>query len=93
MDIVVFIKSNHYRVNPIPASLPVGKSSLLRQAGCDSLWHVSWSNIRQKWISVIYFKSKQHRLGGYTRKEDAAMAYNKAAIKLFGEFACLNKLE
>ena len=35
---------------------------------------------------------KGSHLGYYTKEEDAARAYNKAAIELFGEYAHLNDL-
>lgn len=36
---------------------------------------------------------KRTYLGRYKKETDAALAYNNAAVKLFGEFALLNKIE
>lgn len=51
---------------------------------------VVWDKDRQKWISQIRSKSKNHSLGRFKTKEEAALAYDVAATKLHGEFAKLN---
>lgn len=53
---------------------------------------VSWHNQRNKWQSTIQFNLKHISLGLYDCEEEAALAYNKKAIELFGEFANLNKI-
>lgn len=51
---------------------------------------VSWSKPNDKWRACISFRNKHIHLGHFTSKIKAAKAYDKAAIKYFGEFAYLN---
>lgn len=46
----------------------------------------------KNWISRIKVNGKYIRLGSFYTKEEAVLAYNKAAIKYFGNYAKLNKL-
>lgn len=50
---------------------------------------VSWSKKRKKWLAAI----SGIRLGGFLDEKDAARAYNKKAIELFGDKARLNIVE
>ncbi len=45
------------------------------------------------WIARIAKDGKQIWLGSFLNEKEAAKAYNEAAIKYFGEFAYLNKIE
>ncbi len=53
---------------------------------------VIWIVSRDLWRAQIKINSKQIYLGYFKNPNDAARAYNGAAIKLHGEFACLNKI-
>lgn len=44
-----------------------------------------------RWQSVIKVDNKTVVIGSYEDKIEAAKAYDEAAIKYFGEFACTNK--
>lgn len=51
---------------------------------------VCFSKQRQKWRAYITLNRKQINLGFFQDKNMAAKAYDVAALKAFGEFACLN---
>lgn len=52
---------------------------------------VSWSKVNKKWVVHIQINGKVLHLGYFLKEEDAAKAYNRKALELFSEFACLNK--
>lgn len=53
---------------------------------------VYWDVRTRKWIVGIRKNYKHSYLGSFSLEQDAAKAYNNAAIKYFGEFAKLNKV-
>ena len=53
---------------------------------------VSWHKQVRKWQASIKVNRKSHYLGYFTRLEDAALAYNRAAIAHFGPYARLNEI-
>jgi len=51
---------------------------------------VSWSDTSRKWIALVTAKGKRYYLGLFEHKERAAMAVDRAALKLHGAYAALN---
>lgn len=48
---------------------------------------------KKRWSAIIKHEGKVYRLGRYLTEKDAAEAYNKKAIELFGLSAKLNRIE
>jgi len=49
-----------------------------------------WSYYKPKWGALIQVNGKQKRLGSFKTEKEAALVYNAAAIKHYGDFACIN---
>jgi hypothetical protein len=52
---------------------------------------VSWEHWTNRWRADICFNKRGINLGRFTSELDAALAYNVAAERLFGDFARLNR--
>jgi hypothetical protein len=63
--------------------------SLLLHLSAASGWHKQKGN----WRAYITIMGKHVHLGGFGSEVEAARAYNKAALKHFGEFAKLNVID
>jgi hypothetical protein len=51
---------------------------------------VCWDKERNKWLAKISINKKDIKIGRFDKEKDAARAYDEAALKYFGEFACTN---
>jgi len=60
--------------------------------GTSKFTGVSWSEAAKKWKGGIKKNYKQIHLGYFDSEEEAAQAYNQAAIEVFGEFSRLNEI-
>lgn len=52
---------------------------------------VSWKSSNNKWVSQIQIEGVVKHIGYFIDEQEAADAYDKMAISLFGEFACINE--
>ena len=65
--------------------------NMLPRKNCKSKHKgVFWNNDRNKWTSRIQKNEKIKFLGRFSTQKEAAIAYNKAAKELHGEFAYEN---
>jgi hypothetical protein len=62
----------------------------LRRDNASGYCGVTWAKKRGRWQAQIQVDGKRHFLGYFTVKEDAARAYDDAAVEAFGEFAQRN---
>jgi hypothetical protein len=56
------------------------------------VWKYNYDSGRIGWVAQITVNDKAIHLGIFRDEEEAGYAYNQAAKKYFGDFACLNKL-
>ncbi len=66
------------------------KNTCSRKNSTSKFLGVHWEKERNKWKAEITSNRKTKRIGRFDREIDAAVAYNKAAIEIHGEFANLN---
>lgn len=79
------------RSNLRPSSYRTNSLNLARYSSNTSGYKgVTWHKGAGKWASQIQLDRKHHHLGLFADLEDAARAYDAAAIELHGEFARLN---
>ncbi len=65
-----------------------------RRLGTSSIYKgVSWSKTKNKWVAYLHHQGKTQYVGTFTNEFDAALAYNKRALDVWGEFARLNDIE
>lgn len=62
----------------------------MRKATTSKYKGVHWRKDRAKWSAEIKIKCRRLKLGCYTDEREAAIAYDRAAVQHFGEFAKTN---
>ena len=68
-------------------------NSALTKNNSSGFKGVSWHKQHEKWAVSIHKKGHSEHLGYFRSKINAAKAYNKRAMELFGEFAWLNPID
>lgn len=84
---------NNHRANLRPATRQQNQRNRGKQANNKSGYKgVAWHQRAQKWEAYIHHNRRKEHLGLFTRRKDAARAYNHRAITLHGEYASLNEV-
>jgi hypothetical protein len=69
------------------------RNQLTRSTNTSGYKGVTWHKKYKRWQAQIGYNGKVITIGRFKNKKDAALAYNKKALELFGEFAYLNDVE
>lgn len=68
------------------------KNSSMNRNNTSGFKGVSFSKQKNKWQATITVESKHKSLGFHIKAEDAALAYDAAALHHYGKFAKTNKM-
>jgi hypothetical protein len=66
-------------------------NSRIRRDNTSGFKGVCWHKVKRRWEAYISVEKKIKHLGSFLDRESAALAYNAAAVRHYGEFANLNK--
>jgi hypothetical protein len=84
---------NNQRSNLRPATTAQNNHNQRPQRNTSSRFKgVTWHKRIGKWQAAIKVADKNRHLGVFPDEEDAARAYNAAAVEAYGEYAYLNEV-
>lgn len=82
---------NNTRENLRPCSYNQNSANRRKSVGTYSRFKgVTWVKARGKWKASIKAYGEVYFLGEFDNEQDAARAYDAAAIKIFGDFSATN---
>jgi hypothetical protein len=81
---------NNCRTNIRPATVSQNAANQIAVPGSSRFKGVHWVSRERKWAAEIYAQGIRYSLKRHDSEEDAARAYDEAAIRFHGEFARLN---
>ena len=81
---------NNQRSNLRPATNAQNQQNSRSGSGTSRYKGVCWAKRERKWRAVIRPDGVQRYLGYFDVEEDAARAYDAAALEIYGEYACVN---
>jgi hypothetical protein len=91
VDHINNVKDDNRIVNLREATGSENQANQKPQVGCSSRYKgVYWNKQICHWRAKIKVNKKPIHLGCYDNEEEAALAYNKAALEHFGEYAKIN---
>jgi len=84
-------KANNCRANLRVCTRSENNCNTRKRSGSHSVFKgVFYSRRRRKWFAICKYKGKPHQVGYFDSEVEAARAYDRKAVELFGEFARLN---
>lgn len=84
---------NNQRSNLRPATRSQNQHNRRSRTGTSRFKGVYWNSRERRWRAQISVNGAMRYLGSFASEEAAAGAYNSAAIKFFGAYACLNSID
>lgn len=82
--------TDNRRGNLRPADRSLNNANQRQKLGVSRFKGVHWHKQAGKWHAQISFRGVRKSLGVHAVEEDAARAYDRAAVEIFGEFARTN---
>ena len=84
-------KTNNQKINLRNVTRSQNNMNRFSQNGSTSSYKgVCWDSNRKRWMAKIGLSGKTKYLGRFEKEEDAALAYNFAALEYFGEYSMVN---